>query len=122
MAPARHYALGMPEFTWRPANDATSEDVEAVFDAGGARKCCCQVLKWPGWVCGDPTQGELDAALREQARCGTSGPRSGLVGYVDGDPAGWVGVEPRNNYPRIWARQQAWMRMDPDLEGVWPVT
>ena len=25
----------MPEFSWRPANDATREDVEAVFDAGG---------------------------------------------------------------------------------------
>jgi len=25
----------VPEFSWRPANDATSEDVEAVFDAGG---------------------------------------------------------------------------------------
>ena len=31
-------------------------------------------------------------------------------------------VEPRENYPRIWARQKSWMRMDPDLEGVWSVT
>jgi GNAT superfamily N-acetyltransferase len=45
-----------------------------------------------------------------------------VVGYVDGEPAGWVAVEPRENYPRIWARQKAWMRMDPDLEGVWSVT
>ena len=46
----------------------------------------------------------------------------GLVGYVDGEPAGWVAVEPRESYPRIWARQKSWMRMDPDLEGVWSVT
>ncbi|GAA4406226.1 hypothetical protein GCM10023168_20800 [Fodinibacter luteus] len=112
----------MPEFSWRAANDATSEDVEAVFDAGGARKCRCQALKVPGWIWRDTTQDERDAALLEQAGCGTSGPTSGLVGYVDGAPAGWVAVEPREYYPRIWARQKAWMRMDPDLEGVWSVT
>ena len=109
----------MPEFSWRPANDATSEDVEAVFDAGGARKCRCQALKVPGWIWRDTTQQERDAALLEQAGCGTSGPTSGLVGYVDGEPAGWVAVEPRERYPRIWARQKSWMRLDPVLEGVW---
>ena len=40
----------------------------------------------------------------------------------DGEPAGSVAVEPRENYPRIWARQKSWMRTDPDLEGVWSVT
>ena len=38
------------------------------------------------------------------AGCGTSGPTSGLFGYVDGDPGGWVAGEPRENYSRIWAR------------------
>ncbi|WP_030529335.1 GNAT family N-acetyltransferase [Phycicoccus jejuensis] len=112
----------MPEFSWRPANDATSEDVEAVFDAGGASKCRCQALKAPGWIWRDTTQDERDAALLVQAGCGTAGPTSGLVGYIDDEPAGWVAVEPRKNYPRIWARQKSWMRMDPDLEGVWSVT
>ena len=78
----------MPDFTWRPANEATIEDVEAVFDTG----------------------------------CGTRGPTSGLIGYVDGVPAGWVAVEPRENYPRIWSRKKSWMRMDPELAGVWSVT
>ncbi len=65
---------------------------------------------------------EKCGALLEQTGCGTSGPTSGLLGYVDGEPAGWVAVEPRENYPRIWARQKAWMRMDAELEGVWSVT
>ena len=112
----------MPEFSWRPANDATSKDVEAVFDAGGASKCRCQALKVPGWIWRDTTQDERDAALLVQAGCGTAGPTSGLVGYIDDEPAGWVAVEPRQNYPRIWARQKSWMRMDPDREGVWSVT
>ena len=41
---------------------------------------------------------------------------------LDGEPAGWVAVEPRDNYPRLWSRKQPWMRMDPELEGVWSVT
>lgn len=112
----------MPTFTWRPANESSTEDVEAVFAAGGARKCRCQAMKVPGWIWRDTTQEERDAALLEQTACGTAGPTSGLIGYVDGDPAGWVAVEPREKYPRLWSRKQAWMRMDPEMEGVWSVT
>ena len=110
----------MPEFTWLPANRATPEDVEAVLGAGGARRCRCQGLKVEGWIWRDSTQEEREAALVAQTACGTEGPTSGLIGYVDGDPAGWVAVEPRGNYPRIWSRKQPWMRMDPELEGVCP--
>src|SRR4029079_3090529 len=71
----------------------------------------------------DTTQEQRDAALLEQTACGTTtGPTSGLIGYVDGEAAGWVAVEPRENYPRLWSRKQAWMRMDPELEDVWSVT
>jgi GNAT superfamily N-acetyltransferase len=112
----------MPDFTWLPANEASIEDVEAVFGVGGARKCRCQALKVEGWIWTDSTQGEREAALVEQTACGTAGPTSGLVGYVDGEAAGWVAVEPRENYWRIWNRKQPWMRQDPELEGVWSVT
>lgn len=112
----------MAEFTWLPANRAAAADVDAVFATSGARKCRCQALKVPGWIWRDTTQEERDAALVEQTACGTDGPTSGLIGYVDGEPAGWVAVEPRANYPRIWARKQPWMRMDPDLDGIWSVT
>ena len=112
----------MPEFSWRPANQAAVDDVTAVFDAGGARKCRCQALKVPGWIWRDTTQQQRDAAQLEQIACGTDGPTSGLIGYLDGEPAGWVAVEPRDNYPRLWSRKQPWMRMDPELEGVWSVT
>ena len=112
----------MAEFTWLPANRATAEDVEAVFATSGARKCRCQAMKVPGWIWRDTTQEERDDALVEQTACGTTGPTSGLIGYVDREAAGWVAVEPRANYPRLWSRKQAWMRMDPELEGVWSVT
>ncbi|MFC5178614.1 hypothetical protein [Nocardioides taihuensis] len=112
----------MSDFTWFPANRATTEDVEALFATGGACKCRCQAMKVPGWIWRDTTQEQRDAALLEQTACGTNGPTSGLIGYVDGEAAGWVAVEKRENYPRLWSRKQAWMRMDPDLEGVWSVT
>ena len=112
----------MPEFTWRPANEAATDDVTAVFGAGGARTCRCQALKVPGWIWRDTTQEQRDAAQVAQTGCGTDGPTSGLIGYLDGEPAGWVAVEPRENYPRIWSRKQPWMRMDPGLDGVWSVT
>ena len=107
----------MPDFRWLPANKAASEDVEAVFASGGARKCRCQGLKMPGWIWRDTTQEQRDTALLEQTACGTTGPTSGLIGYVDGEAAGWVAVEPRENYPRLWSRKQAWMRMDPSSRG-----
>lgn len=112
----------MAEFTWLPANRATPDDVEAVFATSVAHKCRCQGLKVAGWIWRDTTQGQRDAAQVEQTACGTAGPTSGLIGYVDGEPAGWVAVEPRENYPRIWARKQPWMRMDPERQGVWSVT
>lgn len=112
----------MSDFTWRPANEATPEDVAAVFATGTASKCRCQAYKVPGWIWRDTTQGQRDAALVEQTACGTDGPTSGLIGYVDGEAAGWVAVEPREDYPRLWSRKQPWMRMDPELEGVWSVT
>ena len=112
----------MPEFTWRPANEATTDDLMAVFEAGGARKCRCQALKVEGWIWRDSTQEQRDAALLEQTACGTDGPTSGLIGYLDGEPVGWVAVEPRDNYWRIWNRKQPWMRTDPELDGVWSVT
>ena len=46
----------MPDFTWLPANQAATEDVEAVFATGGAHKCRCQALKVPGWIWRDTTQ------------------------------------------------------------------
>src|SRR3954447_11892167 len=79
----------MPDFTWLPANQAPTEDVEALFASGGARRCRCQALKVPGWIWRDTTQEQRDAALLEQTACGTPGPTSGLIGYVDGQAAGW---------------------------------
>jgi len=47
------------------------------------------------------TQEERTEMLRVQAACGdpNAAATSGLVAYVDDEPAGWVAVEPRTGPP-----------------------
>ena len=65
----------MPEFTWRPANEASTDDVAAVFDAGGAAKCRCQALKVAGWIWRDTTQPQRDAASWSRPGVAPTDPR-----------------------------------------------
>jgi GNAT superfamily N-acetyltransferase len=46
------------------------------------------------------------------------------VAYVDGDPAGWVAVEPRTAYPKLRTSRVPWSGRseDKDDERVWAVT
>lgn len=64
--------------------------------------------------------------LRRQSACGDPGApgTSGLVAYVDGDPAGWVAVEPRTSYPKLRASRVPWTgrQEDKDDPVVWAVT
>ena len=74
------------------------DDVRAVFDIpGDPRHCFCQYFKLRGssWNCSDE---EKEHALRAQLE---SPPGSGVLAYVDGTPAGWCAVEPREAYPRL---------------------
>lgn len=67
---------------------------------GDSRTCWCQYFKVVGaeWKTADVAS--LTSALRQQARRGD--PTPGLLAYVDDEPAGWVAVEPRVNYPRLF--------------------
>ena len=49
---------------------------------------------------------------------------SGLVAYVDGEPAGWVAVEPRTAYPKLRSSRVPWSGRDENKadDGVWAVT
>jgi GNAT superfamily N-acetyltransferase len=64
--------------------------------------------------------------LRAQTACGNPNATatSGLVAYVDDEPAGWVAVEPRAAYPKLRTSRVPWSgrgedRDDPDI---WAVT
>jgi GNAT superfamily N-acetyltransferase len=100
--------LGMastPEITVVPANEASWEDIQAVFGTSGdPSRCWCQRFKMsPGESWASVGADELAFRLRRQTDCShpKSATTSGLVAYLDGEPVGWCAVEPRTAYPRL---------------------
>jgi len=111
-----------------PANQASWEDLDAIFGRTDPGRCYCQRYKIVGWIWRDSTQEQRTAALREQTACGNpdSPTTSGLVAYVDGQPGAWVAVEPRSEYLNFMRnpRRTPWLgrNENSDDESVWAVT
>jgi len=88
--------------TITPANEASWEDLRAVFgERGDAHVCQCQRYKLqPGEAFKKVPIEERAHRLRTQTECGHPGSRttSGLVAYLDGEPVGWCAIEPRTAY------------------------
>ncbi|WP_432992301.1 GNAT family N-acetyltransferase [Dactylosporangium sp. CA-233914] len=109
-----------------PANEASWADLRAIFGPrGDAYRCQCQYFKTTG---GNWARDPVDARagrLREQTGCDNPGaePTSGLVAYLDGEPAGWCAVEPRTAYERLRSARVPWAGRDEDKTdaGVWAV-
>jgi GNAT superfamily N-acetyltransferase len=114
------------QMTVVPANEASWADLQAILGTADAGHCQCQRFKIRGWIWRDSTQDGRTAMLQDQTACGEpSAPTtSGLVGYVDGTPAGWVAVEPRTAYPKLRTSRIPWTGRseDKDDDGVWAVT
>jgi len=90
-----------------------------------AALCYCQRFKiaesaWPA-----TTDDERAKRLRAQTNCGhpKSDTTSGLLAYVDGEPAGWCSVEPRTAYPYITDTRIALKKRGEDKgdDSVWAV-
>lgn len=108
-----------------PANEASWDDLQAVFGRGGAAKCQCQRIKMgDGAWYGTPVE-ERAHRLRQETDCGNpkADGTSGMVAYLDGEPAGWVAVEPRTNYRRLRGSSVPWAcrTEDPDDPDVWAI-
>jgi GNAT superfamily N-acetyltransferase len=107
------------------ANEASWDDLQAVFGRGGAAKCQCQRIKLGDhdWFA-MPVE-ERAHRLREETDCGhpEADRTSGMVAYLDGEPVGWVAVEPRANYRRLRGSSVPWAGRteDPDDPGVWAI-
>jgi GNAT superfamily N-acetyltransferase len=117
------------QITIVPANEASWEDLRAVFGTrGDTSRCFCQRYKMaPRESWASVGAEELAFRLRAQTDCGHpgSGSTSGLVAYLDGEPAGWCAVEPRTAYPRLLLRTRVpWDGRDEDKtdDSVWAVT
>lgn len=72
-------------------------DMETVFgERGVARRCFCMHWRRPDGGYPD------DRDNRDRfADIASAGPPPGLLGYVDGDPKGWVQVGPRSDFPTL---------------------
>jgi GNAT superfamily N-acetyltransferase len=111
-----------------PANEASWDDLTIFGNRGAASRCQCQRYKLrPRQSFGSFPVEERAARLREQSNCGHpgSGGTSGLVAYVDGEPAGWCAVEPRTAYTGLVRNSRVpWAGRSEDKadEGVWAVT
>ncbi|MQA01255.1 MAG: GNAT family N-acetyltransferase [Streptosporangiales bacterium] len=110
-----------------PANEASWADVQAIFGTTDYPGLCqCQRFKVAGWVWRDTIQEERIALLRTQTACGEpdAATTGGLVAYLDGEPVGWVAVEPRTAYPKLRTSRIPWRGRDEDKddESVWAVT
>jgi GNAT superfamily N-acetyltransferase len=114
----------MSDVTTVPANEAPWEDVEAVFGTRGtAPVCWCQRYKLrPKEAFRKFPAEERAHRLRVQT---DAEPTTGLVAYVDGEPAGWCGVEPRPRYTGLLRNNRVpWEGRSEDKqdESVWAVT
>jgi GNAT superfamily N-acetyltransferase len=112
-----------------PANEASWEDIQAVFGTRGpAALCQCQRFKLqPKESFGSTPVEERAFRLREQTCCGdpSAGTTSGLVAYSGGEPVGWCAVEPRTAYPGLLrVFKVPWAGRDENKAdaGVWAVT
>jgi GNAT superfamily N-acetyltransferase len=110
-----------------PANEASWDELTAIFGTTDyACHCLCQRFKVLGWIWRDSTLEQRTEMLQEQTGCGEPGAptTSGLVAYVDGEPAAWVAVEPRTEYPKLRTSRVAWKGRgeNKDDDGVWAVT
>jgi GNAT superfamily N-acetyltransferase len=85
-----------------PANEASWEDLQAVFGTRGSSSICfCQRFKLlPKEAFASVPAQERAERLRVQTNAGQPDAEttSGLVAYLDGEPVGWCAVEPRPAY------------------------
>jgi GNAT superfamily N-acetyltransferase len=110
-----------------PANEASWDDLRAIFGVRGyAAYCQCQKYKLGHYAWTDPPIAIRMERLRQETHCDDPSARrtSGLVAYLDDEPVGWCAVEPRTAYPRLPPARVDWKTrgQDPDDAGVWAVT
>jgi GNAT superfamily N-acetyltransferase len=112
-----------------PANEASWDDLQAVFGTRGpASRCQCQRYKLlPRESFGSFPAEERADRLRRQTDSGHpgSGTTSGLVAYLDGEPVGWCAVEPRPAYVGLTRVSRVpWEGRSEDKadDSVWAVT
>jgi GNAT superfamily N-acetyltransferase len=120
--------VSAPPVTVVPANQASREDLLAVFGMRGYPAYCqCQKWKFRDWAERRATPvSERMERLQAQTHCGypSEPTTSGLVAYLDGEPVGWCSCEPRSAFRRLRNSPVPWTGRDEDPanDGVWAIT
>lgn len=94
--------IGVVDFSTRPLTLATWADLEALFALPGGsivRGCWCMYYRRTGKVQVSAEAGPTN----KQQLCDLvdGGVTPGLVGYLDGRPAGWISLGPREDYLKL---------------------
>jgi len=117
--------MAADEVTVFPANQVSWDDLQLVFGRGGAARCQCQRIKVGDGAWFDMPVDERAHRLRQETDCGhpEADRTSGMVAFVDGEPAGWVAVEPRASYRRLRGSSVPWKDRaeDPGDPSVWAI-
>jgi len=106
-----------PKIVCRPLTPARWNDLTTLFGRNGACSgCWCMFFRQSGSEFNASHGAPNRAAFR---RIVHSGRPTGVIAYVDGEPAGWCAVAPREDYPRL-ARSRI---LEPvDERPAWAVT
>ncbi len=121
-------AIAPPGLQIVPANEASWDDIQAVFGRGYAARCQCQRYKLNRREAFKHFPAEVRAErLRSQTNAGQpeAPTTSGLVAYLDGEPVGWCAVEPRTAYQGLLRNNRVpWLDRTEDKsdDAVWAVT
>ena len=89
-------------FETRPLTPSTWADLEELFGLPGGsivRSCWCMAYRRTGSTTVPEAVG--DTAKEQLCSLVDAGVVPGLVGYVDGEPAGWVSLGPREEYLKL---------------------
>ncbi len=89
-------------FETRPLTPKTWADLEELFGLPGGsivRSCWCMAYRRTGSTTVPEAVG--DTAKEQLCSLVDAGVVPGLVGYADGEPAGWVSLGPREDYLKL---------------------
>lgn len=106
-----------PSLAVHPLTPERFADFERLFGPRGAcGGCWCMFWKLRGKAF---TENTGEPAHQMQKSWVESGVIPGLLAYLEGEPVGWVAVEPRTHYPRLLHSRLLQTTDDP---SVWAVT
>jgi GNAT superfamily N-acetyltransferase len=108
-----------PRFSARELTKDTWDDLAALFALPGGsivRGCWCMFYRRSGQVAVGAAAGTTNKEQLYELVCAGTVP--GLVGYLDGDPVGWISLGPRADYAKL---QRSPIMKPVDDQEVWSV-